>query len=90
MQLHGERVGLIVFAGTAFVQSPLSADYEVLREFLGELDPSYLPQGGTDYEAMLNAAAQAFGAAGRRRPLSRRAQRRRGAPTRTGSRPCRR
>jgi len=60
-QLKGERVGLIVFSGTAFVQSPLSADYEVLRDFLTELDPSYLPEGGTDYEAMLRTAAHAFG-----------------------------
>ena len=63
-QLRGERVGLTVFAGTAFVQSPLSADYEVLREFLAALDPSYLPQGGTDYAAMLRAAGDAFGAPG--------------------------
>ena len=62
--LRGERVGLTVFAGTAFVQSPLSADYEVLREFLTALDPSYLPQGGTDYAAMLGAAATAFGTQG--------------------------
>jgi len=59
-QLRGERVGLTVFAGTAFVQSPLSADYEVLRDFLGELDPSYLPQGGTNYTAMLRAALDGF------------------------------
>jgi Ca-activated chloride channel family protein len=62
--LHGERVGLTVFAGTAFVQSPLSADYEVLREFLAALDTSYLPQGGTDYAAMLRAARDAFGTQG--------------------------
>ncbi|MES2691924.1 MAG: VWA domain-containing protein, partial [Verrucomicrobiota bacterium] len=29
-KLQGERVGLVVFAGTAFLQSPLSADYEIL------------------------------------------------------------
>jgi Ca-activated chloride channel family protein len=63
-QLAGERVGLIVFSGTAFVQSPLSADYEVLREFLDELDPSFLPEGGTDYESMLRAAVQGFGQQG--------------------------
>lgn len=62
--LRGERVGLTVFAGTAFVQSPLSADYEVLREFLTALDPSYLPQAGTDYAAMLRAATAAFGSQG--------------------------
>jgi Ca-activated chloride channel homolog len=63
-ELQGERVGLIVFAGTSFVQSPLSPDYEVLRDFLDELDPSYLPQGGTDYEHMLRTAVQAFGQQG--------------------------
>ena len=60
-QLEGERVGLIVFAGTAFLQSPLSSDYQVLRGFLAELDPDYLPQGGTDYEAMLKTALNSFG-----------------------------
>lgn len=59
--LEGERVGLIVFAGTAFLQSPLSSDYQVLRGFLSELDPDYLPQGGTDYEAMLKTALNSFG-----------------------------
>jgi Ca-activated chloride channel family protein len=63
-QLAGERVGLVVFSGTAFVQSPLSADYEVLRDFLDELEPGYLPEGGTDYAAMLRTAVQAFGQQG--------------------------
>jgi len=59
-QLRGERVGLAVFAGTSFLQSPLSAEYDVLRDFLRDLDPSYLPQGGTDYAAMLQTASRAF------------------------------
>jgi Ca-activated chloride channel family protein len=59
-QLAGERVGLAVFAGTAFLQSPMSADYEVLRDFLHELDPTYLPQGGTNYGAMLQTALRSF------------------------------
>lgn len=59
--LRGERVGLIVFAGTAFVQVPLSADYQILHEFLPELNPAYMPQGGTDYDGMLRAALGGFG-----------------------------
>src|SRR5262245_28981734 len=59
-QLHGEQVGLVLFAGTAFLQSPLSADHEVLRELLADLGPKSLPQGGTDYGAMLRAAVEAF------------------------------
>ncbi len=59
--LKGERVGLVLFAGTAFLQSPLSSDYEVLREFLPVITPDYLPEGGSNYKAMLEASMQAFG-----------------------------
>lgn len=59
-RLAGERVGMIVFSGTAFLQSPLSADYEILREFLPALNPDYLPEGGTNYEALLKTALTAF------------------------------
>ncbi|MDD2764451.1 MAG: VWA domain-containing protein [Opitutaceae bacterium] len=62
--LRGERVGLVVFAGTAFLQVPLSADYEVLNEFLPALNPAYMPVVGTDYEAMLRAVLDAFGDGG--------------------------
>jgi len=60
-ELQGERVGLAVFAGTSFLQVPLSSDYEVLRDILPGLDPSYLPQAGTDYAGMLHVANEAFG-----------------------------
>lgn len=63
-KLKGERVGLIVFSGTAFLQSPLSADYEILREFLPILDPGYLPEGGTNYDALLDTTLSAFGTSG--------------------------
>jgi Ca-activated chloride channel family protein len=59
--LKGERVGLVLFAGTAFLQSPLSADYEILREFLPAMNPEYLPEGGTNYHDMLDISMQAFG-----------------------------
>ncbi len=59
--LKGERVGLVVFAGTAFLQSPLSSDYEILREFLPSMGPDYLPEGGTNYRALLETSIQAFG-----------------------------
>ena len=59
--LKGERVGLVLFSGTAFLQSPLSSDYEILREFLPAMNPEYLPEGGTNYHALLETAIQAFG-----------------------------
>jgi len=63
-RLAGERVGLLVFSGTAFLQIPLSADYEILREFLPALDPNYLPEGGSNYRAMLETALSSFSADG--------------------------
>jgi len=59
-RLAGERVGLIVFSGTAFLQSPLSSDYEILREFLPALGPDTLPEGGTNYRALLDTALDGF------------------------------
>jgi Ca-activated chloride channel family protein len=61
-KLSGERVGLITFSGTAFLQSPLSSDYEILREFLPALNPDFLPEGGTNYRALIDTAVSAFGA----------------------------
>jgi Ca-activated chloride channel family protein len=58
--LKGESVGLVVFSGTSFVQVPLSPDYQIVREFLPILDPDYMPQGGTDYTAMLQSALEGF------------------------------
>jgi len=60
-KLSGERVGLVSFAGTAFVQSPLSSDYEILREFLPLLRPDFLPEGGTNYRALIDTSLSAFG-----------------------------
>jgi Ca-activated chloride channel family protein len=58
--LAGERVGLVVFSGTAFLQAPMSADYEILREFLPALGPDFLPEAGTNYGSMIATAAGAF------------------------------
>ncbi|ATC62523.1 hypothetical protein CMV30_00215 [Nibricoccus aquaticus] len=60
-RLQGERVGLVVFAGTSFLQSPLSSDYEILRDFLPSLNPDFLPQGGSNYQALLETSLESFG-----------------------------
>lgn len=54
------RVALIAFAGTAFVQCPLTTDIEAMRSFLSALDPITVPQGGTDLGAGLAVAANLF------------------------------
>jgi Ca-activated chloride channel homolog len=59
--LGGDRVGLIAFAGTAFLQAPLTADYGAVLNALSELDTDIIPRGGTDITAAIKAAADAFG-----------------------------
>jgi Ca-activated chloride channel family protein len=46
-RLKGDRVGLVVFAGDAFVQCPLTTDYAAARLFLRAVDPASMPQQGT-------------------------------------------
>ena len=59
--LDGDRVGLIAFAGSAFLQAPLTPDYDAVRDSLEELDTEIIPQGGTNLSAAIAAADEAFG-----------------------------
>ena len=52
--------GLIAFAGTAFVQCPLTVDYDAFRLALREADPHVIPRGGTAIAAALRTALKAF------------------------------
>lgn len=47
-RMAGDRVGLVAFAGTSFVQCPLTQDYGAVRLFLSYLDPELIPTQGTD------------------------------------------
>lgn len=59
--LSGDRVAIIAFAGTAFLQAPLTVDYNAALGSLKELDTEIIPQGGTNLEAALKSAREAFG-----------------------------
>ena len=54
-EFDGET-GLVVFAGRAFVVSPLSRDAGTLLAFLEALDPSTMPEDGTRIDLAINAA----------------------------------
>ena len=58
--LQGDRVGLVAFAGVAFVQCPLTLDYEALKMFLNELQPELIPVPGTDLGAAVQTGLSAF------------------------------
>ena len=54
--LRGDRVGLVAFAGQAFVQCPVTEDYGAVRMFLDYLDTELIPVQGTSLgEAVLTA-----------------------------------
>ena len=59
-KLRGDRVGLIAFAGTAFVQCPLTIDYEAFRLTLKDADPQIIPRGGTAISLAIRTALKAF------------------------------
>lgn len=62
-RLSGDRVGLVLFAGSGFVQCPLTTDYGAFRLFLDAAASDQVSTSGTDLRAAVDAAVQAFGAA---------------------------
>jgi Ca-activated chloride channel family protein len=59
-QLDGDRIGLVAFAGDAFVQSPLTVDYSAAALFLGAMQPDIMPVPGTDLGAALGVSLDAL------------------------------
>ena len=58
--LSGQRVGLISFAGSAVLVSPLTLDHSLLRLFLKSLSPEEAVLPGTDFGGAFRSAAQAL------------------------------
>ncbi|MBW6521444.1 MAG: VWA domain-containing protein [Desulfoarculaceae bacterium] len=55
-QLEGDRVGLLPFAGSAFLLCPLTIDYSAFETALAAIDTAIIPRGGTDLAAAINLA----------------------------------
>ena len=61
VQRHGRgRVGLVAFSGQAFLQCPLTFDYDAFREALLAVDENTIPVPGTDIGRALTACAAAM------------------------------
>ena len=56
----GDRIGLVLFAGDAFVQCPLTLDYDAIAMFLGSVGVNTLPVQGTDMGQGIKTALNAF------------------------------
>jgi Ca-activated chloride channel family protein len=65
-QSHG-RVGLVAFAGSAFLQCPLTFDADAFEETLMSLDEKTIPIPGTDIGRALNEAYRAMDKGSRRK-----------------------
>lgn len=59
-RLDGDRVGLMVFTGEAFIQSPLTLDYSALRLFLDIARTDQMPTSTTNFNAAMLKAEEAF------------------------------
>src|SRR5437660_7688815 len=59
-ELQGDRAGLIAFAGRAFLQAPLTIDYDAAVESINDLDTKTIPEGGTNISEAITLATQTF------------------------------
>lgn len=57
-RLQGDRVGLMPFAGTAYLMCPLTLDYEAFTSTLASIDSDIIPVGGTNISAVIEEAEQ--------------------------------
>jgi Ca-activated chloride channel family protein len=59
-RLDGDGIGLIAFAGNAFLQCPITLDYDAFHESLADLDTATIPRGGTDISSAIGEAMTAL------------------------------
>lgn len=59
-KLNGDRVGVIVFAGNAYVQLPVTTDYSAAKMFLSTINTELIPSQGTEIGAAINLAVKSF------------------------------
>ncbi len=59
-KLKGDRIGLIIFSGAAYVQFPLTTDYSAANLFLSAVDVNSVPQPGTAIAEAINLSVKSF------------------------------
>ncbi|MCE3260812.1 MAG: hypothetical protein K0S12_2453, partial [Bacteroidetes bacterium] len=58
--LEGDRLGLVIFAGEAYIQLPITTDYSAAKLFLESIQTGMVPVQGTNIEAAINKASESF------------------------------
>ncbi|HEX7412098.1 MAG TPA: VWA domain-containing protein [Bacteroidales bacterium] len=59
--LENDRIGLIVFAGKAYTQMPITTDYAAAKLFLSTINPGQIPVQGTAIGEAIDQGIQSFG-----------------------------
>lgn len=59
-KIAGDRMGIIVFAGDAYVQLPITTDYSAARMFLRTINTDIVPVQGTSVGAAIDLAMESF------------------------------
>lgn len=59
-KMSNDRVGLVVFAGNAYLQMPLTVDYSAARMYLGSVNPGMLPTPGTALDKAIEMCQESF------------------------------
>jgi len=60
IKLKGDRIGLIAFAGSAFLQCPFTVDYNGFMLALNDLSVSTIPRGGTSLSSAIKLAIKTY------------------------------
>lgn len=60
-QLQGDRIGLVIFAGDAYVQLPITTDYGAAKLFLNSITTDMVPTQGTAIGAAITTSMEAIG-----------------------------
>ncbi|HKC69312.1 MAG TPA: VWA domain-containing protein [Bacteroidia bacterium] len=60
-KLQGDRLGIVVFAGDAYTQLPITVDYSSAKLFLNAITPNIIERQGTDISAAIQKASESFG-----------------------------
>jgi Ca-activated chloride channel family protein len=58
--LDNDKIGLIVFAGDAYIQIPITTDYISAKMFLSAINPNMVPKQGTAIGAAINLGVKSF------------------------------
>jgi len=59
-EMQDDKIGLIVFAGEAFIQLPITSDFISAKMFLETIQPDLISTQGTDISAAINMATRSF------------------------------